>query len=155
MFSDRFWILKLALATGALVALCHRARTEFEKVQPSFRKAPVYFEKVRGKIVTNLWAKPVTAHAPDGFDISTDLGLFRVISPERPPIGERVSLVARVTGPRTLEASAVQRNEGVSWKRPVNYIVSILTVAIFLLWARRRFRWPLHEGLFRSRSRDA
>jgi len=152
MFSDRYWILKLALAMGALVALCHRARYEFDRDYPSFRKAPVYFEKVKGRTVTNLWAKTVTAHAPDGFDISTDLGPFRVVSPERPPVGERVSLVARVAGPRTLEASAVQRNEGVSWKRPVNYIVSILTVAVFFWWARRRFRGSLHEGVFRSRS---
>lgn len=151
MFSDRFWTLKLALAAGGLAALCHRARTEFEEVHPSFRKAPVYFEKLKGKTVTNLWANPVTAHAPDGFHISTDIGPFRVISPERPPIGERVSLVARVAGPRTLEAMGVQRNEGVSWKRPVNYIVSILTVAVFLLWVRRRFRGSLREGLFRSR----
>ena len=151
MFSDRLWILKLALAAGLLVGLCHRARREFSRDFPSYKKAPVYFEEIRGKTV-DLWAKPVVAHAPDGFDITTDVGRFRVISPDRPPVGERVSLVARVAGPRTLEAGAVQRNEGVLWKRPVNYIVSIVTVAVFLLWARRRFRWPLREGLFRSRT---
>ncbi len=151
LFSDRYWILKLALAAGLLAALCHRSRREFSELNPNYRKVPVHFEKLRGRTV-HLWAKTVAATAPDGFDVETDVGLFRVISPDRPPVGEQVSVVARVAGPRTLEAAAVQRNEGNRWKRPLMYAASLATLAVFFMWARRRFRWPLREGLFRSRA---
>jgi len=151
LFGDRLWILKLAVAAGLLAALCHRARREFAEAFPSYRSIPVYFENQRGKTFY-LWAKAVVAAAPDGFDIQTDVGRFRVVSPERPPAGERVSIVGRATGPRTIEAAAVQRNEGLAWKRPVNYAVSIGTFLVFLLWVRRRFRWPIRDGFFRSRT---
>ena len=151
MFSDRLWILKLLLAAGLFAVLGHRARREFAEVDPQPELAPVYFGKMRGKTVS-LWARPVLASAPDGFDVQTRIGRFRVLSPERPPAGECVSVRARVAGPRTLEAIAVQRNEGVRWKRPVNYVVSVLTLLGFLFWAGRRFRWPIREGLFRSRT---
>jgi len=84
--------------------------------------------------------------------VGTDVGPFRVISPERPAVGERVSLLGRVTGPRTLEAVAFQANAGVRWKRPLGYAASAAALVLFFLWARRRFRWPLREGLFRSRT---
>jgi len=151
LFSDRLWTVKLAVALALLAALCHRARRDYERDYPSYRRVPVYSARLKDRTVS-LWAKTVTATAPDGFDIATDVGPFHVISPQRPPVGERVSLVGRVAGPRTLEALAVQPNEGVAWKRPVNYIVSILAAALFFLWMSRRFRWPLSTGLFRSRS---
>lgn len=151
LFGDRLWTLKLAGAVALLAFLGHRARREFERDYPSYRKVPVHHDRMTGRTVS-LWAKTVTAATPDGFDIDTDVGRFHVIGPDRPPPGERVSLRARVAGPRTLEALAVQRNEGVLWKRPVNYVVSILAAALFLLWMSRLFRWPLRTGLFRSRS---
>ncbi len=150
MFSDRFWFLKLSLAIGLLAWLGHRARRELSEVDPDYRKIPVYFPQLEGKTIT-LWAKTVTAAGPGGFDIDTDVGQFHVLSPERPPIGERVSMLARPAAPRTLEAITIQRNEGVSWKRPLNYLVSIAAVAVFLLWARGMFRWPVHGGVFHGR----
>lgn len=151
IFDDRLWVGKLALAVGLLAILGHQARRDFERAYPSYRKVPVYFKAMKGKSVS-LWARPVVASHPGGFQIETDVGRFQVISPSCPPLGEHVSLVGRVAGPRLLEALAVQRNEGVRWKRPINYGISLLAAAGFLFWMGRRFPWPLRNGLFRSRS---
>ena len=76
---------------------------------------------------------------------------MRIVTPDRPPPGEFVSVVGRIAGNRRIEAVSVQVNEGWAWKRPLNYVVSVATVLVFLWLVRKRFRMRLSEGLFRSR----
>lgn len=148
--SDRFWLAKLALAAALFALLCHDARARIGPLQPSYARVSVYGEKLRGQTVS-AQAYEVLGHAPDGFDLDSGAGPMRIVTAERPPVGETVSIVGRIAGNRRIEATRVQVNEGWRWKRPLNYAVSIATVLVFLWLARGRFRMRLAEGLFRSR----
>jgi hypothetical protein len=70
---------------------------------------------------------------------------------ERIAVGEVISAVVRPVGPRQLEAVRLEVNEGFRWKRPLNYCISVLTVIVYFLLIRHRFRWNPEVGLFRSR----
>lgn len=151
MLSDRFWGLKLALALGLFALLCRQAQGEFGKLHPDLEAAAADIREIRGKTV-HVWAHPVLALVPDGFEIGSDVGAFHVRSPSPAPrVGDRVSLVATVLGPRRLAASRVKVEDGYFWKRGLNYGLSSLTLLAFLWMARKRYQFRLSEGLLRSR----
>ncbi len=150
MFSDRGWILKAALALGLLAWLCRDARRQISAGHPDLERAALpSAADIDGAIY--LWAKKVQAHEPGGFRIDSRVGPLHLESATRPPVGEYVSIVARPVAPRVLKVESLQINEGFGWKRPLNYGISILTLAGYLWIIRRRFRWRIHEGVFRSR----
>jgi len=150
MFSDRGWILKAAAALGLLAWLCADARRRIAVEHPEIERVALFTEALRGREF-HLWARRVHALEPTGFQVNSSVGPMHILSSLRPAVGDRVSVVARATGPRTLEAISVQVNEGFAWKRPLNYVVSILTLIGFLWIVRGRFRWRIHEGVLRSK----
>ena len=150
LFSDRLWIAKLALAACLFVWMCHFAQARISDLHPKVSRVAVFGDSMRGRRVS-VSAREVLGHAPDGFDIETDVGPMRILTPERPAQGTLVTVVGLVAGKGRIEATRVQVNEGWEWKRPLNYGVSVATVLVFLWLVRRRFRWRLSEGLFRSR----
>jgi len=150
MFSDRGWLLKVGAALGLLAWLCLDARRRTAAEHPDVERVAVFTEALREHSVY-LWAKPVLDVEPTGFQINTQVGPVHILSTRQPRVGEVVSIIARPTGPRTLEALSLQFNEGFGWKRALNYGVSIITLLGYLWIIRRRFRWRIHEGVFRSR----
>jgi len=151
VFSDRYWISKLALAAGAFALLCHRAETEIGDFRPEIEAGALGTPLVQDKTV-HAWARTVLAITADGFDIDTKVGPIHVVSaPPSPSPGDSVSVVGRISGPRQVVASAVQVEEGYLWKRGLNYGLSSLTVLAFLWIVRKRFRGRLSQGLFRAR----
>ena len=150
MFSDRGWILKLGAAMGLLALLCSAARRYHDIENPSLDRAAVFSEADR-KRVYHGWGMKIDAVEPAGFRIDSTAGPIHFVSDVRPPAGEYVSFLARATGPRTLEVVRMQVCMGFGWKRPLTYLVSILTLAGFVWLVRDRFRWRIHEGVFRSR----
>jgi hypothetical protein len=150
MFSDRGWIIKLAAAAGLIAGLCWMAHWRIADEYPPVDRLAYEGEALKGRTIF-LWGRRVEAQDPAGFQIATSLGPIRVLSGVHPAVGEYVSVVARATGPRTLEAVRLQVSQGFVWKRSLTYVVSILTVIAYLWIVRRRFRWRIHEGVFRSR----
>lgn len=150
LFSDRFWTLKVLAALGLIAWLCTIAAREVGKIHPQFERAAVWFEVLQGKEIT-AWGHRVVGRAPDGFDMDTRVGPFRVLSPLRPEPGNYVSVRARIVGPRTLQALSIELNDGFLWKRALNYIVSVAVLLGFAWRVRKRFAWNLRDGLFRSR----
>lgn len=150
LFSDRLWVLKALLAAGALAWLGHDARQAYSSLYPDIERVAVDWKGIRDREI-HRWADRVQAVLPGGFVIQTDVGPMTIHAPSSPPVGEYVSIVARPTGPRTLEALSLQVNRGYQWKRPLNYGLSLVTVIVYLWLVRRRFRWSLPDGVFRSR----
>ncbi len=151
LFSDRFWPVKVACAAGLLAWMGHRAAREVEAASPSIHRAADPDGRLVGKPF-HFSAKRVEAVLPDGFLIQTRNGPCLVEArPPFPQEGEYVSAVGRFAGPGRVRADALQLQEGFRWKRPLVYAVSIATLAGFLWAVRRRFRWRLEEGAFRSR----
>lgn len=150
LFSDRLWPVKLALAAGLFAWMCGFAQTEISELHPNLSRVAVFGETLRDRQVS-VGAREVVGHAPDGFDVDTDVGPMRILTAERPPQGTIVTVLGRVAGNRRIEAARVQVNEGWKWKRALNYGVSVATVLVFLWLIRGRFRLRLSEGLFRSR----
>jgi len=150
MFSDRGWILKLAAAVGLLAWLCWFARWRQAAEFPGVERLAYDSEALRGRSFY-LWGRRVEAHDPAGFQIATGLGPIHVLSAVQPAVGEYISLIGRGAGLRTLEVVRLQVSPGFAWKRPLTYVVSILTVIAYLWIVRHRFRWRIHEGVFRSR----
>ena len=150
MFSDRGWILKLALVAGLLACLCWNTRWRHAAVHPSAERVAYEGDALRGRTFF-LWGRRVEAHDPAGFQIASTLGPLHVLSAVQPPVGEYVSFVARAAGTRTLDVVRLQVSTGFGWKRPLTYVVSILTVIAYLWIVRHRFRWRIQDGVFRSR----
>ncbi len=150
IFSDRFRLLKMGSGAFVFVLLCQHARSQFGALHPDLSRVTVFGESLKGMTI-HAQARLVVGHAPDGFDLETRAGPVRILSPERPRVGEFVSFTGRVAGERRIEAAGVQVNEGWAWKRAVNYAVSVATVLVFLWLIRGQFRTSLSEGLFRSR----
>jgi hypothetical protein len=150
MFSDRLWIVKAGVALGLLAWLCQDTRRTFSVLHPEVEVAALDSVSLRTRRI-HIWAKQVQTVDATGFQISTGVGPVRIVTPAQPPVGEYVSIIARPTGPRTLEALALQVNHGYAWKRPLNYGISILTVLGYLWIVRRRFRWRIADGVFRGK----
>jgi hypothetical protein len=152
LFSDRVWILKLALAGGLFSLLCHRAEVDVPRVYPP-PEAPARPGLPELGRTLYMGVRPVLATAPDGFDVQTRAGPCRILHPgPAPATGSFVSLVGVIEGPRLVRAVRIHPIDGWLWKRTANYAVSIATLLGCLWLARRRFRWRLKEGLFRSRA---
>lgn len=151
MFTDRFWILKAALAFGAFVLVCRASERDFHALQPDIERTTYEAERIAGR-ETLLWAETVTAVHADGFSFATKAGPVRALSPLRPKVGDRIHGVARFTErPRVVEVARARVMEGFRWKRGLNYGLSSLCVIAYLWLIRRRFRWSPERGLFRSR----
>lgn len=151
LLDDRLWTVKLGLALGLLALLCGRAAREIGELYPDVDLLGGGFDHHRGKTV-HAWAKPVLAARPDGFEIETRNGPLLVTGfPLAVRPDDRVSFTGRVVGPRHVAASVARINESFLWKRGLNYGLSSVTVVAFLWLVRRRFRWRLSEGVFRSR----
>ena len=150
MFSDRFWLLKIALAAGVFVLLCRAARRDFHVLTPDVGRTTDESDRLKGRRVY-IWAMRVTAIHEDGFSFQSKAGPIRMISSLQPEVGDRIHAVARVAGPKLVEGERVRVMVGYAWKRGLNYGLSALCVLVYLWLIRRRFRWNPEAGLFRSR----
>lgn len=150
MFSDRLWILKAAAALGLLAGLCTWTRRDLSARHPDIERVALHGDALRHHTF-HLWAKQVLAADASGFQVDTYVGPMRIATATPPPVGAFVSIAARPTGPRTLEAVNLNVHSGYVWKRTANYALSVLTVLAYLWIIRRRFRWRIHEGVFRGR----
>ncbi len=150
MFSDRGWILKAAAALLLFSLVCTLSGRLLDELHPEVESVAVFTDEMRAKTI-GLQGKKVLRSDPEGFEIPSRLGPIRILFPHPPPVGEYVSLIGRPVGPRTLATSAVQRNAGWGWKRPLNYVVSVLVVIAYGWSVRDRFRWRIPEGVFRGR----
>jgi hypothetical protein len=150
MFSDRWWIAKAAAALLLLAGLCTRADRTLREIHPDVEQVALFTDELRNKTII-LWGKRVLSRDAAGFEVDTKVGPVRVLTPEPPPEGVVISAVTRPTGPRLLTATSLQINAGWAWKRPLNYILSVLTVLAYLWIVRGRFRWRIEEGVIRSR----
>jgi hypothetical protein len=150
MFTDRWWILKAASALLLFVAVCSRSSDLLNNLYPPLERVALFTDDLREKTVI-LWGKKVLTADATGFEVPSRVGPIRVLIPNPPPAGAIVSTVTRPVGPRTLSASSYQINAGWGWKRPLNYVISILVVIAYLWAVRGRFRWRIEEGVFRGR----
>jgi len=150
MFSDRFWILKLAVAAGLLGMLGLRSRKALEKEQPEIERVALFSDQLRDRTVY-VSNKGVMALDATGIQIDTRVGPMHLRTAERPAVGSTISAIVRPIGPREMEVIRVKVNEGYGWKRSLNYVISIITVLVYLWLVRRRFRWAPEGGVFRSR----
>lgn len=140
MFSDRFRWIKAALALAAFAGLCVHADAEIARLEPPLETVS---DSLRGRTVTGA-SKRVVASAPDWIEVSTSSGPLRVrgqTSPGARP-GDTVTFFGEVVGPREVRPDRLRLNPGHAWKRPLNYVVSILTL---LVWAAFAFgSWRRH-----------
>jgi len=150
MFSDRWWIAKVAAAILLLAGLCRRADRVLHELHPDVERVALFTDDLRDKTVI-LWGRKVRSRDATGFEIDTRVGPVRVLTTEAPPAGEYISAVTRPVAARTLAAVTLQINAGWGWKRPLNYGISLLTLLVYLWIVRGRFRWRLEEGVLRSR----
>jgi len=150
MFSDRWWIAKVAAAILLLAGLCRRADRVLHELHPDVERVALFTDDLRDKTVI-LWGRKVLSRDATGFEIDTRVGPVRVLTTEAPPAGEYISAVTRPVAARTLAAVTLQINAGWGWKRPLNYGISLLTLLVYLWIVRGRFRWRLEEGVLRSR----
>lgn len=150
MFSNRFWLLKAVVALLLFAALGTASQPVLESLHPRIEQVTVFREDLRDKDVI-VWGRKVLTADAAGFEIDTKVGPVRVLTPHPPPVGAHVSAIARPTGTRTLRASSVQINAGWAWKRPLNYVLSILVVLGYVWSIRRLFRWRIGEGVLRGR----
>jgi hypothetical protein len=148
LFSDRFWIVKAAAALGLFAWLCNRSEQEISTLSPPSELAVL--ESMRGRS-TSFLARRVVNVKPEGFEVASNVGPLLIVSTAAPPLGATVSVVGRITAPRTIEALSIRINEGYRWKRSLTYGVSIVTVILVLAALRRRFRGRLREGVFQGR----
>jgi hypothetical protein len=150
MFSDRLWILKAAAALGLLSLLCNVVHRDLAARFPQVEKVALHPESLRGHVF-HLSGQRVQIADGQGFQIATQVGPIRLLTPTPPPAGAYVTVNARAVGVRTLEVVDMSVHSGYGWKRPLNYAVSILTVIGYLWLIRRRFRWRPEDGVIRSR----
>ena len=150
MFSDRLWIVKAATALILLGGLALETKRQVQRVHPDVERVALFSDSLRG-LEIQISARKVLSADAGGFDIDTRVGPMRILTPTPPRVGQTVTVVARATGPRMMEALALQVNEGHEWKRPLNYVVSVLTVIAYLWLIRRRFHWRIEDGVFRSK----
>ena len=150
MFSDRLWILKLAVAAGLLGLLGLHARKALETSQPDIERAALFSRQLREKILY-LANSPVIAVDPTGLQIATRVGPMHLQTTERAAVGDIVSARVRPIGPRRLEVLRFTINDGFWWKRALNYGISAVVVIAYLWLIRRWFRWNPEAGVFRSR----
>ena len=150
MFSDRGWLLKVALTLGLLALLLSHSTRRIALEYPRIERMALFRESYRDKTVL-LWAQRVQAVEAAGFQIHTWVGPMLVLSREKVAVGDTVTAITRPVGHRTVEALRLRVNEGFAWKRPLNYAISVAVLIGYLYLVRRRFRWRIQEGVLRSR----
>ncbi len=152
MFSDRLRWLKALLAAAAFVALCRQSKTDADLAEPSVERMPTSFDTLRGRRIVAA-TRRVAAADPDWIEIHTSVGPIRLLGQSSPAArpGDVVSAVGTIVGPREIRPDRLRLHPGFAWKRPLNYTVSALVLALFLAWAVRRFQLRLPLPLFRSR----
>jgi hypothetical protein len=152
LFSDRLWVLKVALAAACFSWLSHRARHEIAEIDPDEEAVPVRADWV-GKSI-HLGAKVVVAERADGYDIDTRAGRATLVAPkvEGVKAGDRISALARIDGPRAFSSPAIKVHHGYVWKRALTYGLSLGVLAACLWLWRDRLRLRLRDGLFRART---
>jgi hypothetical protein len=150
MFSDRLWLLKAAAAVGLLSLVCTLSHQDITSRQPPMERVALSWEALRDRTFHQT-AQRVLAADDRSFQLNTLVGPMRLLTDSPPPAGSYVTFKARPVGPRTLQVLALDVHSGYEWKRPLNYIVSILTVLGYLWLVRRRFKWNPEQGFFRGR----
>ena len=150
MFSDRWWILKAAATLGLLALLFNYSRDSILRREPDVERTALDWRPFRDHVF-HLAAKKVLSADATGFEIGTKVGSMRIQTATPPPVGVYVRVNARPVGPRTLEPVALEVLTGYDWKRPLNYVVSVVTLLAYLWLIRKRFRWTPETGVFRSR----
>jgi len=150
MFSDRLWLLKAAAAIGLLSLVCTLSHLDISARQPPIERLPLLYDALRDRVFHQT-ADRVVASDAQGFEVRTGVGPMRLLTPTPPPAGSFVTYNARPVGPRTLEILQMEVHSGYAWKRPLNYVVSVLTVIAFLWLVRRRFTWQPESGFIRGR----
>ena len=149
-FSDRVWLLKAAAALGLLGLLFGSTHRDISVRYPPLERVALSHESLRDHVF-HLTGYRVQAADVEGFQIGTNVGPMRFRTSTPPPAGSYVTVKARPIGPRTLEVLDLVVLPGYGWKRPFNYVISVLTVIGYLWLVRRRFRWQPEQGVFRSR----
>ena len=152
LFSDRWRALKAVLAAAVFIGLCRYTRQEVGRTQIDLERVPAYFDSVRGREVS-IVARQVTAADAESVEISTNSGPLRIQGQTSPPAvaGDVVSGFGEIVGPRRIRPRVLRLHPGHAWKRPLNYAVSALTLALFVAWAVRRFQLRVPRALLRSR----
>lgn len=150
MFSNCGWIAKLAGALALLAWLCSHTHQSYSRLHPDVEWAALFSDRCGDRII-HIGDERVEGLDESGIRIGTHVGPVHVRTDARPPVGEYVSILARATGPRMLEAISIQINHGYAWKRPLNYAVSIFTVVAYLWAIRNRFRSTIRQGVLRGR----
>jgi len=152
MFSERFRGTRAFAALLAFAALGHLARLQVPQADPPIESLPLRFDTLQGRPIA-VAAKSVIASGPDWVEVHTASGPIRVLGQSSPAArpGDVLSAVGTAAGPRLVAGERLRTHPGYRWKRPLNYAVSALTLAIFLLWARSFLRGRKLDGLLRSR----
>ena len=152
MFSDRFWWLKAAVAVAAFAALCRGSAVQVAAADPPVEYLPLRSDDLLGRVV-HVTAKTVLASDPAWVEVLTSSGRVRVLGQSSPAarVGDVLSAIGTVAGPREIRAERIRVHGGYGWKRPLNYAVSILTLLLFLLWAAPLFRGRFRDLRLRSR----
>jgi len=150
MFSDRGWLLKAAAALGLLAVVLTVSRRRIAVEYPRIEQMAFYNDSFRDRRVL-LWGYQVRALEAAGFQIDSAVGPMHVLWTQPVAVGDYVTVVARPAGHRTVEAVRLQVNEGFAWKRPLNYLISVLVLIGYLWLVRRRFRWRIQDGVLRGK----
>ncbi len=150
MFSDRGWLLKAATALGLLAVVLTVSRRRISAEYPRIEQMAFFNESLRDRHVF-LWGYKVRAVEAAGFQVDSAVGPMHVLWTQPVAVGDCVTVIARPAGHRTVEALRLQVNEGFAWKRPLNYLLSVLVLIGYLWLVRRRFRWRIQDGVLRGK----
>jgi hypothetical protein len=152
LFSNRLRVVKVLLAAAAFAALCRQAGVEIGRAHPEIELMPAHFDALRGRTVIAV-GRRVSASDAEAIEVATLAGPIRILGQTSPPArpGDVVSATGDVVGPREIRPTRLRLHPGFAWKRALNYAVSALTLAVFVLWALRRFGLRFPADLLRSR----
>lgn len=151
LFSDRFWLIKAALAMALFGVLGRWAQRDLVEADPDFELCAVYPDRLAGREVT-FFAERVIDVSDRGFRVDTDYGPVEILSDAPPPApGSRVTGEGIVVGRRRIRSDVWYPNPGYGWKRVATYGISVAVLLPFLWLMGRRFRSGLSAGVFRSR----
>jgi hypothetical protein len=150
VFSDRMWVLKLAVAAGAFAGLTLLGGADLKVRYADLEEAANGSVGLVGKIV-RFENRRVLVHHQDGFDVETDGPPLRLWTALRLPVGSWIAGYARITAPGRNELVSLRVCESYKLKRVVTYGVSIAVVLGFLVWVRRHFTFGRGPGFVRAR----
>ena len=111
MFSDRWWIVKAAVALGLLAWLCQDTHRRLAALYPDVERVALFSDSLRG-LKVHLWARQVQKADAAGFEINTKVGPMKVLTATPPRVGEHVSIVAQPVGPHRRSSYATRLDAG-------------------------------------------